>query len=113
MLALQGAQIICSPANFGGPQSLDIGKARAIENKVYTITANRIGTEERHGVTAPFRGESQVIRYDGEILSRADENESVSVVEIDPEPARRKANLLGADLLEELACYEMYANKEE
>ncbi len=105
-LTLQGAKILCLPANFGGTMTLSIMRARAIENMVYTITANRIGVENSPGITAHFRGESQVIDYNGEILIKADEGESVSIVDINPADSR-KEGLVGTfdALMEELEFY--------
>jgi predicted amidohydrolase len=104
-LMLQGAQIICSPANFGGPWSLDIIKARAIENIVFTITANRTGEEHRNGIDAEFRGESQIVSCAGDVLARADHQESFSFVEIDPEQARKKSTVMCDNLIHEIQLY--------
>ena len=103
-LVLQGAKVLCSPANFGGPQSLAIGRARAIENNVFFVTANRIGTERLEGFEAHFRGESQIIGPMGELLARAQNQQGVGVVEIDPSLAGT-GKLLGADFHEELQLY--------
>lgn len=101
-LAMKGAQIICICANFGGPQTLDIAKVRSLENKVYTITANRIGNESRNGIEATFCGESQIVDDCGGVLYRADGREALQIVEIDPDSANQKANLLCDELFAEL-----------
>ena len=103
-LVLQGAKLLCSPANFGGPQSLAIGRARAIENNVFVVTANRIGTEALEGFEAYFRGESQIIGPTGELLARAQDQEVVSVVDIDLTLAGT-GKLMGANFHDELKLY--------
>ena len=103
-LVLQGAKLLCSPANFGGPQSLAIGRARAIENNVFLVTANRIGTETLEGFEAYFRGESQIIGPMGELLARAQDQEVVSVVDIDLTLAGT-GKLMGANFHDELKLY--------
>jgi predicted amidohydrolase len=103
-LILQGAKLLCSPANFGGPQSLAIGRARAIENNVFFVTANRIGAETLEGFEALFRGESQIIGPTGDLLARAQDREGVGVVDIDPSLAGT-GKLMGANFDEELQFY--------
>jgi predicted amidohydrolase len=103
-LVLQGAKLLCSPANFGGPQSLAIGRARAIENNVFFVTANRTGAETLEGFDAHFRGESQIIGPMGELLARAQEHEGVSVVDIDLALAGT-GRLMGAAFHDELQLY--------
>ncbi|HJY82994.1 MAG TPA: nitrilase-related carbon-nitrogen hydrolase [Candidatus Binatia bacterium] len=103
-LVLQGAKLLCSPANFGGPQSLTIGRARAIENNVFFVTANRTGAETLDGFEAHFRGESQIIGPTGDLLARAQGREGVGVVDIDPSLAGT-GKLMGADFHDELQLY--------
>jgi predicted amidohydrolase len=109
-LSRQGAQILCNPANFGGPWSLDIMRTRALENVVYTITANRIGEEENAEITAHFRGQSQVIAYDGAALLRVGRQEILATVEIDPSEAQDKICVVGTDVFQELAYCDAYAD---
>ena len=51
-LALMGAEIICHPSNLVLPNSPDSMPVRCLENRVFAITSNRIGTEAR-GVEQP------------------------------------------------------------
>ncbi|MCG8642661.1 MAG: hypothetical protein MI862_23245, partial [Desulfobacterales bacterium] len=104
-LTLKGAQIICHPANFGGRMSLEIMKVRAMENMVYTVTSNRIGTEENGNISAKFCGESQIISWNGDVLSCADDQDSIFVTEVDPKQALKKSNVMCQDLLYELNFY--------
>ncbi len=90
-LALKGADIICHPANLVLPYCPQAMITRCIENRVFAITANRIGTEKRSEEAITFIGTSQILGIRGEILYRAasDQVESM-VVEIDPNDARNK-----------------------
>ena len=64
---------------------------RCLENHVFAITANRIGTEERGKDKFYFTGASQITSHKGEILSSAPKDECyVDFVEIDIEKARNK-----------------------
>ncbi len=86
-LALKGAQIICHSANLVLPYCQPAMQTRAIENRVFIITANRTG-EER---SLKFTGNSQVVNPKGEVLLKADaEEECVKVIEIDPAQALDK-----------------------
>jgi len=91
-LALSGAQIICHPANLVLPHCPDAMITRALENNVYTITADRIGEESRAGQTARFIGKSRVIGPNGIILAEMGETEvGFRSSEIDPVLADDKA----------------------
>ncbi|MBI1317572.1 MAG: hypothetical protein GC168_01305 [Candidatus Hydrogenedens sp.] len=70
-LAIDGADIIAHPANLVLPWCQDAMFARSIENRVYTITANRIGKESQAGRTLTFTGRSQVMSTRGVRLSEA------------------------------------------
>ena len=48
-LALKGADIVCHPSNLVLPHCPDAMVTRCLENRVFSITANRIGYEERGG----------------------------------------------------------------
>ena len=65
---------------------------RCLENRVFAITADRVGDERRvPGEPLHFIGQSQVVDPDGNILVRASETEEeVRIVEIDLEKARDK-----------------------
>jgi len=108
ILMLQGAQIICCPTNFGGPWTLDVMKVRSLENKVFTIMANRIGKELVDSEKAKFRGESQIIDYGGNVLVRAAEEECVRIVNINPEETKKKDNIVCEDMEYEMGLYKEY-----
>ncbi|MEE9614292.1 MAG: nitrilase-related carbon-nitrogen hydrolase, partial [Thermodesulfobacteriota bacterium] len=91
-LALDGADIICHPSNLVLPHCPAAMITRCLENRVFAITANRVGCEQRRrGAKLRFRGQSQVVAPDGKILYRASETrEAMSLVEINPRKARNK-----------------------
>jgi len=91
-LALKGAEIIAHPSNLVLPHCPQAMITRCLENRVYAITADRVGDEKRFpGETLHFIGQSQVVDPDGNLLVRASEtNEEVQIVDIDLEKARDK-----------------------
>lgn len=85
LLALRGAQIIAHPSNLVLPYCQRAMYARSVENRVYSITANRIGAEDRAGRKLTFTGGSQVLDIKGNVLVQAPtDQEHVGLVEIDP-----------------------------
>ena len=89
-LALKGADIVAHPTNFpmaAKVQTEVITLARAAENRVYLLTANRVG-KERWG---EFCGWSQIVDPFGKRLAEAGgTEEALLVAEIDVEKARDK-----------------------
>lgn len=91
-LALSGAMFIAHPANWVlpfGPSGMIL---RSVENRIFTMTANRVGTEARGGF-APltYIGQSQVISPSGEVLARAPrETKAILEVSFDPSSAKTK-----------------------
>lgn len=100
-LALMGADIICHPSNLVLPNCPDSMPVRCLENRVFAVTCNRIGTEARGGKDPlTFIGNSEVVSSRGVILQRASrDREELAVVEIDPTEARNKALTRYNDLL--------------
>ena len=91
ILALKGAQIICHPSNLVLPYCPKAMITRCIENGVFAITTNRIGTEARAGLDLTFIGLSQVVAPRGDVLIRADEKEEdIRIIDIDPSLADDK-----------------------
>lgn len=84
VLALKGAQILAHPANLVLPWGQDAMRTRCIENRVFGVTANRIGSERRGTLNLTFTGGSQIVSPSGEILvSAGDRSDSLKVIEID------------------------------
>ena len=107
-LALQGADIIAHPSNLVLPHCPQAMITRCLENRIYAITADRVGTEKRApGEALKFIGQSQVVDPDGTVLVRASEDrEEAHIVEINLQKARNKRinghNDLFADRREDL-----------
>lgn len=91
-LALKGADIIAHPANLVLPYCPDAMVTRCLENRVFAVTANRTGFEQRGGrEKMTFIGKSQVTSPKGEILYRAVAGkEELAITEIDIAGARNK-----------------------
>ncbi|RKY97272.1 MAG: hypothetical protein DRQ10_08790 [Candidatus Hydrothermota bacterium] len=102
VLALLGAHIIAHPANLVLPYAQRVMRARSIENRVFTITANRIGAEDRGEMKLEFTGMSQVTDTKGNVILSAErDSESVKVVEIDPADAEDKKFTPLTDIFED------------
>ena len=100
-LALKGADIICHPSNLVLPHCPDAMVTRCLENRVFTITANRIGSEERGGkARLTYIGQSEIISPRGAILSRASsDQDAFAILDINPHEARDKSLNAYNDLL--------------
>ena len=70
-LALRGAQVLAHPSNLVLPWCQRAMFARCVENRVFAMTCNRIGTEERAGRALTFTGGSQILNPRGETLAAA------------------------------------------
>ena len=92
-LALAGAEIICHPANLVLPYCPEAMVTRCLENRVFAITANRIGSERRGGKKRlTYIGQSEIVDPKGRILFRAPRNqETLKILEINPREARHKS----------------------
>jgi predicted amidohydrolase len=98
-LALKGAQVICHPSNLVLPHCPASMPVRALENRVFTVTANRTGRESRIGQELRFIGRSLICGPDRKVLAKAGERgECVKVVEIDPMVAKDKRMTPANDL---------------
>ena len=100
-LALKGADIVAHPTNFPVAARIQtelITVARAAENRVYLLTANRVGKER----TGEFCGWSQIVDPYGKRLAEAGETEeALLVADVDVEKARDKDYVIPGE-------YELY-----
>jgi 5-aminopentanamidase len=100
-LALKGADIVCLPTNFpmaAKVQTELITVARAAENRIYLLAANRVGKER----TGEFCGWSQIVDPYGTRLAEAGETEeALLVAEVDVQKARDKDYVIPGE-------YELY-----
>ena len=90
ILAVKGADLITLPTNWppgSGLTSDLIPNARALENHVYYMSVNRVGTERGFD----FIGKSKICDPRGANLAFADHaQEAILYAEIDPQLARQK-----------------------
>jgi len=90
-LTLKGADLICHSANLVLPFCQDAMKTRCLENRVFAVTANRTGEENRNGKSCHYTGRSQITGPDAKILYQAGaETEEIGVAEIDINLSRNK-----------------------
>lgn len=102
LLALEGADLIAHPSNLVHPYCQDAMITRSLENRVFSITSSRTGSERVGGLELTFAGRSQIVSPRGERLARADETEEcVRTAEIDPALARDKRVTPRNDLFED------------
>jgi len=91
VLALQGADILCHPANLVLAYCQQAMITRCLENSVYAITANRFGLDNRPHGTLTFTGQSQIVAPDGSILHRSGPDaDDLFITTIDINKARNK-----------------------
>jgi len=88
IVALKGAEIICHPSNLVLPGLAQKAvPIHALTNRIYTITANRIGTEG----DLSFTGLSTIANPNGDILFQASQMKEETVIkDIDIRLARDK-----------------------
>ena len=90
-LALAGADLVALPTNWPLAASANaelLCPARAYENRIYLLVANRVGVER----TAEFCGRSQIVDPGGVRLAEADASgERLLVADVDIEHARDKS----------------------
>lgn len=90
ILALQGAEIVAVPTceTISSNHEIDIlTRARALENHVYYVLANRVGFEK--GVV--YDGKSKIIDTTGEVICMAsDSDEEIIFAEVDVTSAEDK-----------------------
>ena len=89
--SLLGADLVTLPTNFATmgvvARASFILNTRAIENKVYVLSCNRVGIERGY----PFCGKSKVVDPMGVTLAEASsDKEEIIYAEIDPANARNK-----------------------
>ncbi len=91
-LALLGAEVVAHSTNLVLPYCQTAMKIRCLENRIFAVTANRIGTEKRGEDEFIFTGASQITSYNGDVLSSAPINKTfTNIVEIDLKLARDKS----------------------
>jgi len=99
-LALAGADVIAHPSNLVMAHCQAAMVTRALENRVYTVTANRIGTEHRPPrPSLAFTGRSVIVTPQGEVVGTGPVDAPARIdATIDPTIARNKALPSGNDV---------------
>jgi predicted amidohydrolase len=111
-LALKGADILCHPSNLVLPHCPDAMVTRCLENRVFAVTANRVGSEQRHGKERlTYIGKSEIVSPRGHILHRsAADHEDLVILEIDPAESRNKSLNTYNDLFEDRRVHLYHAS---
>jgi predicted amidohydrolase len=91
IMMLLGADILALPTNFPRDRAGDVIKhvipSRAIENSVYVVATDRVGTERGYS----FAGRSKIVSPSGRAMNQASTaKEEIIYAEVDLELARRK-----------------------
>ena len=87
-IALQGSQFVVVPAQYSNPffhQWQTLLQARAMENQVFVVSANRVGPN--------YYGHSCLISPSGETLYEADDRQQLIEVQFSPEEAEEKRKM--------------------
>ena len=81
-----GAQVIAHPANLVLPDACPLAiRTRAVENRVYIVTAGRVGTDPGPDGEIEFRAGSRIVAPDGTVLASGHESRiDCDLVEIVP-----------------------------
>jgi predicted amidohydrolase len=97
ILALKGATVICHPSNLVLPGLAQSAvPIHALTNRVFVVTANRIGAER----DLRFTGLSTIADPKGAVLLQASSwEEEVGIVDLDPDLARDKSITARNDVL--------------
>jgi predicted amidohydrolase len=93
VLALRGADLIVLPTNWPirqGPMPSTMCPSRAMENRVFFASCNRVGTENGFS----FRGDSGIYGIDGAVLASAGGGEEVITAELELPLARNKHSVV-------------------
>jgi predicted amidohydrolase len=87
-----GAQIIAHPVNLVIPDACPVAiRARALENRIFIVSAGRVGTDPGPEGPIEFRAGSRIVAPNGEVLAMGpDDRPGCDMVTVDPELANDK-----------------------
>ncbi|MFA8299168.1 MAG: nitrilase-related carbon-nitrogen hydrolase [Hyphomicrobiales bacterium] len=111
LLTENGADIICHPSAFGGTDTIDMIRIRALENRVFSILSNQTGIQISNKMKAKFRGESRIYNPSGQLLHTAEKGDALHFEEIDIKQARDKKSILSNDFAQEWRRYNISLNQ--
>jgi len=90
-LAVLGADIVCHPSNLVLPYCQYTMVSRCMENNIFSITANRIGSDKREHGEIIFTGKSQIVAPRGEVIRKAKTHQpELFITTLNTEDARKK-----------------------
>lgn len=106
-LKLDGAEIICHSACFGGDITPKIIPIRALENQCFYISCNRIGSELFGDSPESYCGRSQIVNPSGEVIFSADDKECLAILDIDISDTKKTklGSLISKDIEREHSKY--------
>jgi beta-ureidopropionase len=107
-LMLKGAEVVAHPSNLVLSNCPEAMKTRALENRVYAVTADRVGVER--GLR--YMGQSEIVSPRGKVIYRASTTgEECAVKNINPRLAENKHVTPKNDILQDRSprAYEMWA----
>lgn len=87
---IDGVQVFLHSANLVLPWCQKSMIERALTNRVFIATANRIGREREGKDDYIFTGNSQIVSPNGEVLSHLEDEEGIIEQEIDPAQSLNK-----------------------
>ena len=83
-LALKGAQLLLHTTNLVMPYCPDSMPTRCLENQIFSVTCNRIGTEQFGDKSLTYIGRSVIVNNKAKILAEAPvDKQSVQIIEIE------------------------------
>ncbi|EPN8544905.1 carbon-nitrogen hydrolase family protein [Vibrio diabolicus] len=80
--AYEGVDVLLHPANFGGQQSFSICQARALEQGLAVVTANRVGVDSTEEFDAEYCGQSRIYNAQGVELANLGKAETVATISL-------------------------------
>ena len=91
-MALMGADVVAHPSNLVFRNAQKAMLTRTLENRIFTVTANRTGTERRPDGAVPFTGRSQLVSPEGRAIAKASATAEIALAaDCDLAQARDKA----------------------
>jgi predicted amidohydrolase len=113
-LALNGAEVVGHPSNLVMPYCPAAMPIRCLENRMFSVTANRTGTEQRNpDQILRFIGQSLIANPEGKILAKAPRDTDILMIaDIELSLARNKSINALNDIIRDRRP-EMYKNLTE
>lgn len=101
---LQGANLFCVLANFGGETSASIAATRATENLTPLVLCNRVGTEKNALLDAYFLGKSFIADSTGSLFCEAEKDKELAF-SVEAELPKKHSNIICKDFDSEIRLH--------